>query len=362
MSTTYAEKTPNLGNNRGSMRAAVFTGPGQLQVVETPRPRLGRPEDVLIRVEACGVCGTDLHILSVPPGHPGTCGTTLGHEYVGAIEAVGPAVTHVKPGDRVVVDPNLRCGVCRYCQDGLPNQCENFTTLGIFEDGGFAEYNVAPARAVYPIPKELVSEMATFVEPLSCVLNATSELRAQPGDTAVVLGGGPIGLYFAMVLRASGATKVIVSEFSEHRRPFAAKIGASRVVNPLQEDLVSAVHAELGDGADIVVDAVGGLLDQAMSVARKAGQIVLFGQNLHRHNQVVPYWITRHELTIKGSYIARNTFPRAIKILTSGLLPVEKLITHRVDLDGIVGALEDMKSGRAMRIVAFPDRGEVAGS
>lgn len=339
-----------------TMRAAVFTAPGQLEVLEVPKPRVERPDDVLIRVEACGVCGTDLHILSVPPGHPGTCGAIMGHEYIGTVEEVGPHVTHVKPGDRVAVDPNIRCGTCKYCQAGLPNQCENFTTLGIFIHGGFAQYNVAPAKVLFPIPRDLPARAAAFIEPMSCVLNATQEIKAQPGDTAVVLGGGPIGLYFTMMLKAAGAAKVVVSELAEYRHPFARKAGADRVVNPMNEDLAAAVHAELGDGADIVVDAVGGLLDQAMGVVRKAGQIILFGQNLHRHNDVVPYQITRNELTVKGSYIARNTFPRAIKILAAGLIPVEELITHEVGLDGILPALQDMRDGRAMKIIVYPNR------
>ena len=336
------------------MRAAIFSGPGKLDVTTVPVPHIANADEVLMKVEACGVCGTDLHILSDPPGHPATVGAILGHEFAGKILQVGPDVTHLKPGDRVCADPNLICGVCRYCRDGYPNMCERMTTLGIFLNGGFAEYVVAPARALFPIPDILAPEVAAFIEPLGCVLNATREVKLQPGDTAVVLGGGPIGLYFAMMFKASGAAKVIVSEIAEFRKAYALAVGADRVVNPKTGNLKEAVEAELGGGADVVVDAVGGLISDALDVVRRGGQVIAFGQNLHAKNEVTPYWITRHEVTIQGIYIAKNTFPRAIKILAADLLPVRKLITHRVGLDGIVQAIADMRLGRAMKIIVEP--------
>ncbi len=120
------------------MKAAVFEGGGKLSIKEVPVPKVEKADDVLLQVEAASICGTDVQILKTPPGHPATPGAVLGHEYIGKVLEAGPAVTHVKAGDRVAVDPNLTCGLCAYCRIGLPNMCSNMTTLGIFIDGGFA--------------------------------------------------------------------------------------------------------------------------------------------------------------------------------------------------------------------------------
>jgi len=336
------------------MLAAVFKGQGQLALEERPTPRIQKPDDVLLRVEGCGICGTDVHILEVPPGHPATPGAILGHEYVGEVLEVGEAVTNLKPGDRVVVAPNLACGVCTYCRMGRPNQCQNFTTLGIFLDGGFARYNVAPAKALYPIASDLPLEEAVLVEPLSCVLGGTEKVRLQPGETAVILGAGPIGLLFILVFKAAGAGKIIVSEVSPFRLEFAHKVGADVTVNPRKQDLKEVVMAETKLGADVVVDAVGMLFPQAIELARKGGKVVLFGMNQQALPQVRQYDITRNELEIYGTFIGINTFPPAIKMLESRAVRPSVLITHRLPLSRIHEGFEAIKAGRAIKVLIRP--------
>lgn len=200
-----------------TMEAAVFRGDGRLSIETVPVPRIRRDDDVLLRVLACGVCGTDLHILSVPPGHPATPGVVLGHEYTGEVVEVGPAVTHLRPGDRVVVDANLKCGHCLACRCGRAHMCANMTTLGIYLDGGFAPYNVAPAAALHPIDPSVPPHLAAFAEILSCVVNGARKVRMGPGDTVVILGAGPAGLLFTQMARAAGA-RVVVAEVSPYRQ------------------------------------------------------------------------------------------------------------------------------------------------
>jgi threonine dehydrogenase-like Zn-dependent dehydrogenase len=273
---------------------------------------------------------------------------------VGRIISLGKDVHGFKEGDRVVVDPNITCGACPYCRMGQPNMCLNMTTLGIFIDGGFASHNVAPARALHKVSPPLPSEVAVFAEPLSCVLSGFLKLEARPGELAVVLGAGPIGLSFVQLFRASGAGRIIVSEVSPLRRRMALESGATRVLDPRKEDIVQVVLQETELGADIVVDAVGSLISEALASARRGGRILLFGQNIKARAEIVQNEITRNELTIMGSFIARFTFPQVIKMLESEVLDVEKLITHRFPLERISEGLEVMRKGEATKVIIKP--------
>ncbi|MCR4401597.1 MAG: zinc-dependent alcohol dehydrogenase family protein [Firmicutes bacterium] len=338
-----------------TMLAAVFEGDGKLAVREVPVPTIRKDDEVLLRVDAASICGTDVHILEVPPGHPATPGSILGHEYVGTVLEVGTGVAGLREGDRVVVDPNLTCGRCRYCRMGMPNMCENMTTLGIFMDGGFATYNVAPAQALHKISKAVPPDAAVFAEPLSCVVNGTEKVRLHPGESVVVLGAGPIGLLFIQVFRAAGAGRIIVSEVAEVRAEAAKRSGADLVIDPRSTDVKARVMAETGIGADVVVDAVGALLPAALDLVRRGGKVLLFGMNQSVAPPVAQYYITRHEVAVLGTYIAKYTFPPAIKVLESGAINTDALITHRVGVANIIEGFEAMRSGKAVKVVVTPD-------
>ena len=334
-----------------TMLAAVFEGEGNLALKRVPIPEITKPGQVLLKVEGAGICGTDVHILEVPPGHPATPGVILGHEYVGRIVEVGQEVTTLQPGQRVVIAPNLTCGLCRYCRRGMPNHCLNFTTLGVYLDGGFAEYSVVPERACFPISDELPLEEAVFTELLSCVIGGTQRVGLQPGDSAVILGAGPVGLTFLLIFKAAGAGKIIVSEPAPFRADFARKLGADRVIDPRQEDLAEIVVRETGWGADVVVDAVGSLLSQALSLARRGGIVLLFGMNQRASGTVRQYDITRDELTIQGTFIGVNTFSPAIQMLESGALKPSTLITHRLPLGRIEDGIAALRAGEAIKVL-----------
>ena len=337
-----------------TMQAAIFLGEGSYELREVPVPGIEKDDQVLMRVTAAGICGTDMKILEVPPGHPATTGKILGHEYTGEIIETGPSVKGFSPGDHVVIDPNITCGTCPACRDGMNNMCGNMTTLGIFIDGGFAPYNVAPECALYKIAPEVTPERAVMSEALSCVVSAVRKIQLKAGETATVMGIGPIGLLFALLLKASGAGKVILVEPSEKRRDFAEIIGF-KLTFPPEDDLADNILAETdGTGSDVVVDAVGCMFAPAVEVVRRGGRILLFGQNENACAQITQNTITRKELTVMGSYIANNAFPATIKMLENGVIEPEKLISHTFSLADIQKGFDAMKDGTAIKVVIKP--------
>ena len=332
------------------MRAAVFADVGKVGLEERPEPRIERPDDVLLDVEACGICGTDLHILDVPPTHPATVGVVLGHEIVGRAAGVGDGVLSLRVGDRVVVAPNLWCGQCAWCRRGLRNQCENATTVGIFVDGGLAPHVRVPARACHPIAEHLPPHVAALAEPLSTVVHGARQARVFPGETAVVLGAGPVGLMFTALLRAGGA-RVIVVEPAEDRATLARMMGADVVAGPRRDHLGAVVRDEIGGpGAEVVVDAVGSQLSTALDMVGQGGRVVLFGMNTEARTEIAQAKITRDELTVVGTYVGQDVFPDAIRILESGRIDFEPLVTHRVSVDELERAIDELRSGRAAKV------------
>lgn len=339
----------NVGEN--VMKAGVFQGNGVLAVVERPVPGVPAPDWVVIENEGCGVCGTDLHILAVPPGIEAVPGVVLGHEMVGRVVAVGPAVTQFRVGDRVTVAPNLMCGVCRHCKAGRHVHCENWTTLGIHKDGGFAPYTAAPERALHRISPHVPFADAVWAEPLSCVVNGTDRLGVQPGQVAVVIGAGPIGALHALLFKAAGA-RVIIADVSPLRLEVCRQAGVDVTVDVREQDLVRVVMDQTdGLGAEVVVDAVGNQFPTCIQVAARRGQISLFGMNGHALPQVRQYDITRNELVVYGSYVGAHSFPRAIQILESGVLRPSVLNSLLVPLEELPEAIGALRQGRAMKVV-----------
>lgn len=337
-----------------TMLAAVFEGEGKLTLKQVPIPKVEKGSDVIVKVKAASICGSDVRILAVPPEHPANLNTILGHEFSAEVVGVGDDVTNVKVGDFVVVAPNIRCGTCRYCRIGHANMCENFTTIGVYIDGAFAEYVKAPAEAVYKISDEVSPEQAVFVEPLSCIVNAANKARVLPGETVVVLGAGPIGLQFTQLVKASGARKLIVSEISAYRRDFAHRSGATVVVDPTAEDLEEIVRRETDLGADVVIDAVGTLLKSALKLVRKGGRIVLFGVNEGFSDEIRPFEITHNDVIVIGSFIDNLTFLPAIRIVEGRILDLETLITHRFPLSEIHRGIQLMREGKCVKTIILP--------
>jgi 2-desacetyl-2-hydroxyethyl bacteriochlorophyllide A dehydrogenase len=336
--------------NKEMMRAVVFAGPGRVELQSRPKAEIVSPADVLVAVEACGICGTDLHITEEPPGHPGMPGVVLGHEMVGRVVAAGPLAYGVEIGARVVVAPNVACHSCRACKLGVVSACENFSSIGIFRDGALADYVSVPAASCHVISDKIPAQIAALTEPLSCVLNGVLQARPVAGEFAIIYGAGAIGLLFLAVLTASGV-RCIVVEPAATRRQRALQIGALEVVDPTATDPSAALAAIAPDGADVAVDAVGTQLPAAISVSRPRGRILLFGFNSRAMPEVTQSLITRRELTIFGTWVGDFTFPSAIRLLESGLIKVEPIISDWLPLESTPQAFAVLRSGRAVKAV-----------
>jgi threonine dehydrogenase-like Zn-dependent dehydrogenase len=333
------------------MRAAVYEGEGRLVVRDVADPVPG-PDEVLIEVEACGVCGSDVQIINVPPGHPSTPPVIIGHEFVGWVRGAGSAVRGVEIGARVVVDPDPKCGACASCRAGRPANCTNIVALGVHRDGALARFVTTPANTVYPISPGVPAEMAALVEPLACVVNGTNRAAIRPGESAVVFGAGAIGCLFIAVLWASGAARIVAIEPSTFRAPVALAVGADVVVTP---DDWAARHPELmPGGADVVVDAVGSVLPQAIGAAAMGARVVIFGMNGNARPAVHQIEIVEKGLTILGSYISNFTFPAAIRLVESGRLNLTPMITATIPLHDTVAGIARIRSGEAVKIVIKP--------
>jgi threonine dehydrogenase-like Zn-dependent dehydrogenase len=333
------------------MYVPVFKGEGTLEYEKRPIPHPAHPDDVLVRIEACGICGTDLNILATPPAHKATPDIVIGHEGVGVVEEAGPGVADLRPGDRVVIAPRLTCGQCHYCRRGLNNQCTNYRTIGTTIDGAFAPYLRAPGRALFKIDADVPRDDAVFFEPLSCVVGSVARVPVQAGDHVAIIGAGPMGLLFAQMFRALGAGKIMVADVLPYRLGYAKEIGVDEALDPTRLDLAQAVQEITTLGADLVVDAVGNQIGTAIKLARRGGHVILFGLRPHDNPAVSQYTITRYDLTLHGTFVGLNPFEQTIKLMESRRLQPSKLITHRVPLSELIWGVDLMRSGQAMKVI-----------
>lgn len=338
------------------MKAAVFEKIGVLNIKEVEKPKIQKADDVIIKVKLCSLCGTDVHILSDPPGYIATPNTILGHELVGTIVEVGEAVTTVKVGDMVVCNPNDYCGTCAYCKNNLPNFCENIQAMGIDVDGGFAEFVRTSEKVVYKVRDDVAPEIAAFAEPLACLLNGTNKIRVQPGESVTVVGAGTIGLMFVQMMKAAGAYPIIVSEPSEIRRKVALECGADYVVNPLEQDLPEIVKEKTKFGSNYTIDVVGNQIATCIDCTRRGGTVLLFGVNTQAMPQVTQSKITQNEIRVQGTWLANATFPKAVEVIESGVLDLSKLITHTLPLSETQKGIDLLRRGEGIEILIDPTK------
>lgn len=340
------------------MKAAVFEKEGVLKIKEVPVPEIKKPDDLIVEVELCSICGTDVHIMSVPPGYIAKPGTILGHELVGRVVAAGEGVKTIQIGDRVVVNPNDYCGVCDYCKLNLPNECENIVAMGIEADGGFAQYVRMSEKVAFKVAPDLPAELAAFAEPLACLVNGISKIRVNPGESVTIIGAGPIGLMYCKAMKACGAYPVIVSEPSALRQEFAKKCGADYVINPIEQNLEVFVKEVTKIGTDVAIDVVGSQMYEAVKAVKKGGRVLLFGMNKKAEPTVIQSEVTTKEVTLYGTWLANASFPRAVKILEEDSWNLKDLITHTLPLEKLEEGIELLRNGEAVEVLIVPDRGE----
>jgi len=348
-----------------TMLAAVYHGPNDLRVERHPLPEIS-PSEVLIKVVSTGICGTDIRILhgahrKYPPG-------TIripGHEVVGDIVEIGSQVTGLETGQRVFIAPNMGCGHCRQCVSGNNNLCANYDAIGITLDGSFAEYMRVPESAVLqgnliPVSKVVDPAVAALIEPFACVLRGQNALSIKPGETVLVIGAGPIGSMHILLARLRGAAVVIVSELIPERVMQAKEMGADRVVNPSEEDLLAVVgEATDGQGVDTVIVAAPSHKAQeiAIEAAAISGRINFFGglpkdrTEIKLNSNLVHY----KELIITGT-TACSTDDNwgAAAIVSSGRIDLSRLIGARFPLTRANDAFAAAEEGQSLKVIIEP--------
>ncbi len=314
-----------------------------------------RGDELLISVEACGICGTDLHIFdgttdSNPP-------IILGHEYAGTIVDAGGSVNKFKKGERVVIDPNIYCGKCYYCRRNLVHFCESQVALGVHLNGGFAEYSIVPAAQIYRLPDNVPLEWGVFAEPLSCVIHGVDLAEVQLGDTVVILGAGAIGLMMIELMRSSGAGRIFVVEPSKERREIAEKLKPDLVINPEEVDVINAVMKNTYDGSDIVMECAGTpeTAKLSLELIRRGGRVIFFGVcDKEAFIEISPQKIYYNEISIKGSFINPYTFSRSIELLSLGKIDFNKFSIAKFELNELLRAFEFHKKREVTKTIILP--------
>jgi 2-desacetyl-2-hydroxyethyl bacteriochlorophyllide A dehydrogenase len=318
------------------MLAATFFGKHDVRIGECPVPDIG-DDEILVRVAACGICGTDVHIYEgeVPLAR---LPVIAGHEFCGTVERIGRAVTDVALGDKVAIEPNLFCGRCHYCRTGRKHFCAHWAGIGLTRNGGFAQFAAVPSRAAYKMPQELSFKHGAFFEPVACVLHGIERVGLMPGDTVVVCGAGSIGLLFIQLLKRAGAGRIVVSDPDSVKLAVARQLGADVVVDPTETDLKETVMDNTnGLGADVAIDASG--MPEAISslfgLVQHTGRILLFGVTPEEAEiRVRPFDIYRRELTLLGSFTNPYTNEAALNLL--GSLNLDMIVTHQIRLSQLV--------------------------
>ncbi len=333
-----------------TMKASIFKDINHFEVEEVAKPKITNPDDVLIKVLVCSICGTDVNMAkSLTGGYGDNMGKIFGHELVGEVEAVGSDVKGVKPGDRVVVNPNSYCCTCDNCRNGYRNHCSNMELMGLTHPGAFAEYVKARELQVFKISDKVPVDRAAFAEPLACAMNGFSRLDITPGDTCVVIGCGPIGLLFAQLARLNGA-RVCCIELNKARQEFAKKLGFIVLDPDTNENITAKLREMWGRRANYVIDAAGRQLCTAIGIAEFCGTILCFAspRQVDEAN-LAP--IQGKELTIKGSFIINDSMERAITVLENDLLELDPIITHKLPLEELDRGLELLRTGEGMEVI-----------
>lgn len=337
-------------------KAIVYKGPGHFAYEDRPIPEIQNKNDVKIKSYGCSICGSDINIFAVPQRHPCAPDIIFGHEFCGEVVEVGADVTNLKPGDKVVIDPHGPCGKCDNCLAGLPEACQNVSCCGVWTDGGLTNYVVMPAQFCYKVAPETKPELMGVAEPLAGCGCALEKLNVHVGDTACVLGAGPIGLMFIALLKANGCRKIIVSEPIEHRRELALKIGATRVVNPDTEDLVKIVKEETdGLGADHCVEAVASMLTDCVPLVRPHGKILQFGHDELSHPEFPVAELLKNEIEVYGGYLGKYYMRKVAQIIESGILPLDKIVTDVIPASRYQEALDLAASRQCGKVFVSMD-------
>jgi 2-desacetyl-2-hydroxyethyl bacteriochlorophyllide A dehydrogenase len=329
------------------MRAAVITESHEVAMVTVDDPAPG-PREVVVDVAACGICGTDLHILEgeFAPSLP----IVPGHEFAGVVVATGADVREITEGQRVAVDPSLYCHECHYCRLGHDNLCERWNAIGVSRPGGAADFAVAPAANCVPLPDHVRLEDAALIEPLSCAIRGYDVLRSRLGAHILIYGSGTMGLIMLELAKRTGAASVDVVDLNPDRLATAVALGCSRTAT-------SAGELDQPRGWELVIDATGAgpAIQDGLGRVSPGGTFLQFGVASYDTRVTIdPYRIYHQEITITGSMAVLHSFERAAELFAAGILDPDVFISDRLPLDDYAGALDRFKRGIGRKIQVIP--------
>jgi len=345
------------------MKALLLADYKNLEVTDLDRPEVG-PNDVLVQVRACGICGSDIH------GYDGSSGRripplVMGHEAAGTVAEVGNRVTKFSPGDRVTFDSTVSCGECLFCRKGHINLCDNRMVLGVScgeyrRHGAFAEFVVVPQHICYQLPDNLKFEHAAMIEAVSVAVHAANRTPVTLGDTAVIVGSGMIGLLVIQAIRLAGCSRIIAVDLDATRLEKAKQLGATHVLKADECDVPAEVRKlTAGVGADVVLEVVGATptIRTAIESSRKGGSITLVG-NLAPNVEMPLQSIVTRELSVFGSCASNGEYPACIELLASGAIRVDDMITATASLEEGVEWFSRLYDGQpgAMKVILDPTR------
>lgn len=336
------------------MRAARLLAHGRMEVQQVERPSPG-PAEVLVRVEAAGICGSDRHMFRGE--YPTALPVTLGHEFCGTVVEAGAAAQRLKPGDLVTADPNIACGHCAACRQGRVNLCANLKAIGVTRDGGFAEFVAIPELQAHRLPADLDPLHGALSEPLACCLHGLDVAGIRPGDSVAVLGGGVIGLLMVQLARLAGASTVILSTRQASRRELALTFGATHAVDPGSRSSAEAIRSIVAGGVDVALECAGvpETLTAALDAVRPGGAAVLFGVMPKGERMAIEPWdLLVREVRLLPAYLNPHAHARAAAMIASGQLSLAPLLSRVVGLDEIAGEVGGPPRAGEVKVMVRP--------
>lgn len=341
------------------MKSAVFYGKHDLRVEDSPMPKVG-PEDILIQVKACGICGTDVHIYEGDKGAAEvTPPTILGHEFSGVIAEVGSNVTKYKVGDRVCIDPNCYCGKCDFCRNGIAHYCTDMIGYGTTVNGGFAEYCSVNQRQVYKLGDNTTFEQGAMTEPVACCLHGMDMCNIHPGSNVVVIGGGMIGLLMLQLSKLAGAARVALLEPVESKREVAKRLGADILIDPINENVEEELRKAGMTWVNTVIECVGktATIQQAIDIVGNKGTVMMFGLTKPDDTIAVkPFQIFQKEIELKSSFINPYTQKRALDLIDSGRLDVSSMVYAVESLENLADILSSPELRAKGKYIISPEK------
>lgn len=341
------------------MKAAVFYGKHDLRIEEIEKPS-PKADEVVIKVMACGICGTDIHIFEGDEGAAATPrGTVLGHEFAGVVTEVGENVRDIKVGDRVCVDPNKLCGSCYYCRNAIGHFCEHMIGIGTTVNGGFAEYCAIPESQAYKIGDGTAFEKAAMTEPVACCMHGIDLCDIKTDDTVAVIGCGMIGLIMLQLAKTAGAAQVIAIEPEESKRELAMKLGAKFCIDPIHEDTDAVLAAHGVTRITKVIECVGraSTMEQAVHIAGKKSIVMFFGLTAPNDTvSIKPFEVFKKEIEIKASFINPYTQKRALEMIDDERIDVSSMVYKLASLGELPQILADKDLRRLGKFIILPSK------